>query len=1688
MNDNFTSQTSNFISAMSTGVDPRTGQFMVNLPVVSLVGNHQLGPELPLSLSYSPLNNINSGFGAGFGLTLTQFNNRTHLLELSNGEKYRVSPGTDEVRDQKLKSFHFVFTNGRGNENGYTIFWKDGKTERLTKTEDDETFVTTTVMSPAGRQLYLSWDWSGQVSRLSEVRDESVTLCRIRYRRDSSAVTLWPGTGDESIIQFELLNDMYLNRISRTTPDSGKLYCDFGYDLLAGMSYLLLTSVKYPTGMRDNVFYNQAEGLRYPVASGITELLPVVLTHTRNPGAGQPETIRHFSYTPQNFLGFNGNFGDWSADSDYIYTTLTDYTYGSTESITSGGVTVTTEREYNNYHLQVSEKTQKGSCITREETTYYAVPYAFIGGQPAQFQMPGKKIVTLTDTSLPSAEQTRKEITETAFDEHGNPVSMKAPDGTLTTYEFYPAEGDDDCPAEPNGFVRFLKSVKVTPRDSDYDDTPKQITTYTYRLLGNRTDCVVQDSESAFSGDTQLSVRTTEYQEDTENTEYGRVTSFTDTLYNPDAERQSFTGRQDFDTDVSDSGLMTQTVIFTGYDGLQSSVTQSRSVYNGLLHSEVSPQGIETRYTYDTPGRILTRTQNAGSVDYENTSTWEYEITTAGPVTTIRDSTGNQIKHHFDGAGRQVRQQMFDTDHTHKWFDVTSTQYDAFGQEQSGTEQDWITDGADFGRRFTVSSTMGYDNWGNPSETAFSDNLRELTQSDPVRLVSRTYSQGGKQMMQVKSGTVSIQLDKISGQPIQETMTDVSGAEQGQRSYIYDGLNRLREEKDTDGNITTYCYDLFDREISRTLADGTVVTREYPPNSSDGQVSAIQIICPGTGGKTLTMGQREYDSLGRLISETTGGRMTGYLYKGASPVPAEIMFPSGKSLKYEYIPELGNVPCRVSGEGINQTYDYDNLTGALLSAGEGDTGYGCVRARSGKLIQEQFTRQSSERQADYTSTLGGSPLSYTDITGAQTYYTRDEYGRVTGIQDSALNVVLNYDVLKRLSVQTVTDRAGGAKLTTAFEYDDFSREISRTLTDSKGTTLTTEMHRLKNGLLSHRVTRQSGAVLKDEHYEYDCRHRLVSYRVSGSTPPPDAYGNVLSGQQYQYDAINNLTGVTTTLADGRQDTAVYHYRNTADPAQLSEVTHTHAAYPPLIKLEYDTNGRMTQDEAGRTLVYDVAGRLTEVSGENINGGSYQYDALNRLVSQHVSGGDVRELYYRGNTLVNEVLAANQQETRLIKQGAHCLGMSQGGNLTLTGTDHNSSLIWSENKNDGATLNNWSPYGSGNPVDLLPGFNGERSDPVSGSYHLGNGYRAYNPVLMRFNCPDSLSPFGEGGINPYAYCAGDPVNFTDPSGHMSTGAGVAIGVGIAGILAAVFTAGLSLYAAAVPAMMGIMAGSVSAGAAAVSVLGSVTAAVSSVSVTSLVIGGMAAVSDVTAIASGATEKNNPQASAILGWTSLAFGIAAMAGVAGKGIGAAMKYGSGEVGSVKGGGVTIHGGKITKSSGLWTEIPNPDTRNLIAIGNTNGNPDGFIVNYRNTGEQGLIIHGSKDGMLGFNNVVIDGKRQNITFNIAGDALGPSKLNEFLFNTYKVDLRVKNLHLICCNGAIFGQDMANGLNVTVYTYESSRFYHSGSIVTNGLYNINKPNSKIHNVYRGGAYYTSGSARKGTYIPQNIPWILRQ
>jgi len=66
-----------------------------------------------------------------------------------------------------------------------------------------------------------------------------------------------------------------------------------------------------------------------------------------------------------------------------------------------------------------------------------------------------------------------------------------------------------------------------------------------------------------------------------------------------------------------------------------------------------------------------------------------------------------------------------------------------------------------------------------------------------------------------------------------------------------------------------------------------------------------------------------------------------------------------------------------------------------------------------------------------------------------------------------------------------------------------------------------------------------------------------------------------------------------------------------------------------------------------------------------------------------------------------------------------------------------------------------------------GFAGQWQELGAGLYLPGNGYRGYSPALGRFLQPDADSPFLQGGIHAYAYCATDPINRADYTGRSFT---------------------------------------------------------------------------------------------------------------------------------------------------------------------------------------------------------------------------------------------------------------------------------------------------------------------------------
>ncbi|MFA0999110.1 MULTISPECIES: RHS repeat-associated core domain-containing protein [Pseudomonas syringae group] len=165
---------------------------------------------------------------------------------------------------------------------------------------------------------------------------------------------------------------------------------------------------------------------------------------------------------------------------------------------------------------------------------------------------------------------------------------------------------------------------------------------------------------------------------------------------------------------------------------------------------------------------------------------------------------------------------------------------------------------------------------------------------------------------------------------------------------------------------------------------------------------------------------------------------------------------------------------------------------------------------------------------------------------------------------------------------------------------------------------------------------------------------------------------------------------------------------------------------------------------------------------------YRYDPLDRLASSMPTGRADIQRFYQKNRLATEIQGALrrtvfQHDDLLLAQQRRVDGVLE---TTLLATDQQRSVLQLVD-NTGVESVAYSPYGhhpAESGLTSLLGFNGERRDPVTGHYLLGNGYRAYNPVLMRFNSPDSLSPFDEGGLNAYGYVGGDPVGFGDPTGH------------------------------------------------------------------------------------------------------------------------------------------------------------------------------------------------------------------------------------------------------------------------------------------------------------------------------------
>ncbi|MEI5102694.1 RHS repeat-associated core domain-containing protein [Streptomyces sp. PmtG] len=1447
----FFTQATNFQSSVAGGVDPRTGLYNVRITLGHLVGNRNLGPSLPLVLGYSPLMSSDIGFGRGFGTGLTTYDTDNALLVLSTGERYKVVETDMKVIPQQ-KKLDTVHVTKDADNNLYRIVHKSGEVEILTGPQNAFSLkVPTALLTPSGHRLTLGWDFSGAQPRLQEIKDESDTLLTVDLEDDARhTLHVLPGHSEGYDVEFWLQNDQLWKVRHFGLGTGDPLEWVFSYSLLGdqGEWGSWLTEVSTPSGLSEAVSYT-SDGHQFPQSCDLPPL-PCAVRWEQVPGGEQPAIEATYSYTSTNFVGgFSGVSCD--AGSDSLYGVLADYTYGSTESRTCQGKTRTTTRTYNSYHLLVDETTAQNGFSRQVHTEYYAQLGLSFDEQPAQFQLPAQRTVTWTDPMR----NARSEVTTTSFDEQGNPQSHTDPDGCRTDWTFYPAGGSgSDCPPDPHGFTRWLKNVTRTPSATEFD---APALTESYRYASYTTSdpranpVVLKSQETRSAGDQALSAVAFHYV--TSGDEFGRIQTLdvVETLGGDEGNPLVPVGSTHTFSFSVDGEALSQTHTLATGAGLTVTRSERRSRFTGRLWSATDTQGSGVAVAYDGLGRILRRTVHPGT-PYQADETYTYEmggtvplvVTSASPMmSTDTREPGEQVRVSFDGAGRPLQRERKAVDGDGGWHVIQRMTYDEQGRPSSVTHLDYLPDGSTGAE---VTETFVHDDWGQVSATESADGSTVVTRTDPITLTTTAQLQGGGSPV---TGT-TVTTHNLRGEPVKVERFTLRGASQGARTLDRDGWGRVRRETDEVHHSTHFDYNARGLLTLTTLPDGTHVSRAYDIPRGPGALATELTV-----GKAV-YGQQTFDELGRLTDSSSGGRTWHYAYAQASDViPHWATMPDGQRRGYTVVPQLDNALSQVQADPIVQDLAPHPVTGFPTEAREGDVTLTRGYYPSGLPRTETIAKAGRpDATATWQFTLGGNECDYTGVDGATRQTSRDRLGRFEDITAPDVQVLRpTYDSTSRLTGWTVKDRQSGYTLTTALTLDDLGREVERDFTygtkGSGGTEVWKQTQEWQdNDLLSNRKSYQGPSLVREETFSYDSRNRLTGYACQGPVPPLDERGRQVTAQTFQYDSFGNITDCRTEFANGGSDTATYHYDNSLDPCQLTGISRTSPSSE--ISLAYDAAGRLTTDDAGRTLRYDPLGRLQSTDQT----ATYAYDPLNRLLTQTTQDGHTSVLSYRGETLAT--VTEDGKAARLLHFGTTPVAQHRPGDqqpTRLLGADRTGTVRVAA-CTTGQDQYAYTPYGQRplQPTGGILGYTGQRIDPATGCYHLGNGTRAYHPALQRFTTPDPLSPFGAGGINPYAYCAGDPINRVDPSGHLSWQAWLGIGLGIAGLALTVVTGGMAIVAA-----------------------GGVLAALSAASTTALVVGTLGVASDVTSIASGALEAASPKASSVLGWVSLGTGLAGLA---------------------------------------------------------------------------------------------------------------------------------------------------------------------------------------------------------------------
>lgn len=1568
----------NYLSFLSTGVDPRTGSFRSGLSLPLPPSGDLGGPGYSLSVAFSPLLTLNQGLGYGWAPAATQWDADRMYLTLASGERYSGHSSDDDPNliffpDLKLPAFSLRYEPA---SSSYVLYHRDGRSERLA--QEGSYWVTTALYSPEGRALHYSWEVGNGIARLLSVHEDTAEgqqrgLLAIDYSTTEPAFILRPDDPDAVRLVLALesgavSDEVRQLRIETRTADNADWQAEAAWELtyrLSEQGLLLVETVNLPTGGTETVIYDD-ECLALPAGAPFSHL-PAAVRFTREPGNGTPALVTGYAYDvgegPANCYGF-GRVEGWNEGVDNLFLLsppgdeANDYRYGSVETVYDGedNPLSTTTRIFNRYHLLLRESTDVAydnpdipgevGCRRETVTRYHDVLDLWWDQQPPICQLPSTQTTRVAWLDR-NGEETRSRASATlyGFDDEGNllrqweesPLPAYSSEGALlpwdlwtaawrlTEREYYQAAGEISeagellCPPDPLGMIRHLKVETVWPagqKQPDGNGRPTNVpdrlrakadgapvlrTRYTYTALPALSGCPVDGS--VYGSQEILYEVLQEGTPQEEEREVTRVDDVQVNALNDDRTVQTPVLLRHHGRPLSQSnttaGLTTTTVhawsvtsiggdeavrdargrVYTalleiltviGHDGTTFTHSAARALHSGDVIEEIDAVGCSTRRAYDPLGRLMQEITAAGTQKAATVShSWRRDVASGRLIRLLTDVTGQSVEEHLDGLGRPFLKGMTPPDgRSETSLTVWQMDYDAQGRADAervtDREVNLLHEDKPERGELTLLSVTEYDGWGLPCAVTGPDGVASRTRRDPVEMTEESWREGkAADGVMVEGGRTLTRAD-AADRPLEVLRLRAKGAApEMYRQFRYDSVGRMLEETDGDGTLTGYEYDALDRVVRKVLPDSDVILTSYAAGFTGALASELRIEHTDAGGKITVkeVGTREYDGIGRLGVERCGGRVTRLEYEGGFAHPARTVHPVGTVSHTTYDPLLQTVPLTqsagIEGQSAGEPawkWDYHPQTGSPL-AGHCPLGsMGWTRRRDGMPVEESIDYDDGAfRYTSVNSWSDGGWLNQRSSGGVVTLYAADAAGRPIWMRADDTVTKLFYDALGRLTgANTVHGRQTSQ---TTLTYDQYGREECRTLTltvDGQSITQTFTLTWTPGDALAKKVTEINGRV-RAETYVCDKRGRLTAHDITVATGdedllPLDEHGKHYSGQRYESDGLDNLLSVTTVYPAGTEQPFVrrYHYESVTDVFQLTRVTpgwDGAAEWMPT----WDAGGRLTQDERGRKLTYDAFGRLAAVGGQH-----YGYDPMFRA-GREETGGAVRYRMYWEDAMEAEGENDDMVHLSRLPGGgvAELRVAGEVGEVLLSGADAQGSAV-AESTEHGGRLLGYDAWGAddGEPGAGKSGYAGMARE--DGGY-LPGSYRWYSPALRRFSAPDSASPFGAGGINPYAYAGNNPVLHNDTDGHawwnwMIVGVSVALG------------------AVATVASFGALAPVVAAGLTAMT-------ASQALALTAATLGAVSLGAQVASEVLNAT--GNEKAGGILGWVSLGTGVASMA---------------------------------------------------------------------------------------------------------------------------------------------------------------------------------------------------------------------